>query len=105
MKRWPFYLLILWLFFYSPMQALADNRTMIDKLDKISDEALQLVKSSRYSDALRLLEYFSDEFMVYTMYEGDISTSNKRMLTLLNEEALSAVSDLNLSHEEKVNRV
>ena len=44
----------------TPMTVYANEQTPIEKLDMISDEALQMMKFHRYEDAKKLLDYFSD---------------------------------------------
>ncbi|WP_019154285.1 sporulation protein YpjB [Robertmurraya massiliosenegalensis] len=77
----------------------------IEKLDQISDEALQLVKSSRYEDAKKLLEYFSNEFLAYTMESHGFSIDELRIVTLAQDEAIAAMGNGNLAHDERINRV
>lgn len=105
MKRWPLLFISLWLFFYTSIHVLADHLSTIEEFDKLSNDALQFVKTSRYDDALRLLQVFADEFIVFTMYEGDLSKADIQLISLLNEEAIQAVKDGDRSHEEKVNEV
>lgn len=105
MKRWPLLFISLWLFFYTSIHVLADHLSTIEEFDKLSNDALQFVKTSRYDDALRLLQVFADEFIVFTMYEGDLSKADIQLISLLNEEAIQAVKDGDRTHEEKVNEV
>ena len=46
----------------TPISVNAEQHSPIEKLDDISDEALQMVKFHRYDDAKKLLDYFSDQF-------------------------------------------
>lgn len=105
MKRWPLLFISLWLFFYTSIHVLADHLSTIEEFDKLSNDALQFVKTSRYDDALRLLQVFADEFIVFTMYEGDLSKADIQLISLLNEEAIQAVKDGDRTHAEKVNEV
>lgn len=90
----------------SPLAIQANHHTSsIEKLDQISDEALQMVKSSRYEDAKRLLEYFSNEFLTYTMENHGFSIDEKRIVTLANNEAIEAVGNVEMNHDERINRV
>ncbi|GIN60758.1 hypothetical protein J27TS8_07510 [Robertmurraya siralis] len=77
----------------------------IEKLDQISDEALQLVKSSRYDDAKKLLEYFSNEFLAYTMENHGFSIDELRIVTLAQNEAIEAMGNGSMDHDERINRV
>lgn len=75
----------------------------IDKLDQISDEALQLVKSSRYEDAKRLLDYFSDQFLTYTMDHQTFSMDELRIVTTAHNEAVEAMASPDLNHIQRMN--
>lgn len=77
----------------------------INKLELISDEALQLAKSSRYEEARKMLDYFSDEFLTYTMEESFITADELRIVTLLHQDAVEAVANAGVNHEEKVNEL
>lgn len=77
----------------------------IEKLDQISDEALRMVKSSRYEDAKKLLEYFSNEFFTYTMENDVFSIDEKRIVTIAQNEAIEAMGDGSMNHDERINRV
>lgn len=92
--------------FFIPKNILADHQiSSIEKLDQISDEALQMVRSSRYEDAKKLLEYFSDEFMIYTMEHQQFSSDEKRIVTLVHNEAVEAMGNVSLNHDERINQV
>ncbi|WP_087947089.1 sporulation protein YpjB [Bacillus timonensis] len=56
---------IIWfLFLIHPISILAaSNEENWEKLDRISDQALQMVKQERYKDAKQLLTHFSNEFL------------------------------------------
>lgn len=94
------------IFILTPTTILANHHTSsIEKLDQISDEALQMVKSSRYEDARKLLEYFSNEFLTYTMENHGFSIDEARIVTLANNEAIEAMGDGSMNHDERINRV
>lgn len=94
------------IFSLTPATILANHHiSSIEKLDQISDEALQMVKSSRYEDARKLLEYFSDEFLTYTMENNGFSIDEARIVTLVNNEAIEAMANGSMNHDERINQV
>lgn len=82
-----------------------NHTSSIEELDQLSDEALQLVKSSRYEDAKKLLEYFSNQFITYTMENHAFSIDELRIVTLTSNEAIEAVANGSMNHDERINRV
>ncbi|MDR4888697.1 sporulation protein YpjB [Fredinandcohnia sp. QZ13] len=76
-----------------------------DKLDQISDQALQMVKQERYKDAKQLLTHFSNEFLRMNQRDPSFSMDELRIITLTHESAFEAVTSSSLSMEERVNRV
>ncbi|UAC47061.1 sporulation protein YpjB [Bacillus aquiflavi] len=83
----------------------AEMTATIEKLDQISDEALQMVKLNRNDDAKRLLEYFSEQFLSTTMKERFFSMDELRIVTVSHKEALEAVTNATINHKERVNKV
>ena len=74
-----------------------------DKLDQISDEALQLTKNARLQEAKQLLEYFEQQF---TLFREDIHSMDViYVLTATHEEALKAVSASSVPMEQRVNQL
>lgn len=100
-------ILTLALMLLAPISIHADhhNKSPIDKLDQISDEALQMVKSSRYEDAKKLLDYFSDQFLTYTMNDRPFTMDELRIVTVAHNEAVEATTSVSLTHNERINRV
>lgn len=99
-------IVVIMIFFLTPAMIFAKHHiSSIEKLDQISNEALQMVKSSRYEDARKLLEYFSDEFLTYTMENHSFSIDEARIVTLVNNEAIEAMGNGNLNHDERMNQV
>lgn len=106
MMRLNFFLFIAIVLFISPLAAIANNETSsIEKLNQISDEALQMTKSSRYEDAKRLLEYISDEFLTYTMGELSYTSDEIKVVSLAYQDAMEATTNTSLDHDEKINQV
>lgn len=104
--KWKAAIFLMIMFVITPVTTLATHHTSsIEKLDQISDEALQLVKSSRYEEAKKLLEYFSDQFLLYTMENHSFSIDETRIVTLAHNEAIEAMSNGTMNHEERINRV
>lgn len=75
------------------------------ELDHISDQALQFTKGERYENAKQMLEYFSDEFIQLTVQTREFSMDELRMITVTHHDALHAVTNVKLPHEERVRMV
>lgn len=97
--------LLIFLIIPTHMEAETDAETSLVKLDQISDEALQMVKLNRYQDAERLLGFFSDQFLTMTVREQLFSMDELRIVTVSYQDALEAVANNELTHEERVNKV
>ena len=52
------FLLLAIIMMLAPITVNAKQQSPMEKLDDISDEALQMVKFHRYDDAKKLLDYF-----------------------------------------------
>ncbi|MFS0863383.1 sporulation protein YpjB [Fredinandcohnia sp. 179-A 10B2 NHS] len=81
------------------------NEDNWEKLDQISDQALQMVKQERYKDAKQLLSHFSNEFLEINQHERAYSMDELRVITVSHNKALEAVTSSSLSIEERVNAV
>ncbi|MDQ0271063.1 sporulation protein YpjB [Cytobacillus purgationiresistens] len=89
-----------------PYMANADkNNSSLEKLDQISDEALQMVKLHRYEDAKKLLQYFSDQFVVVTGTNNLLTMDELRVLTASHNEAVQAAASVSMNHDERLNSV
>jgi sporulation protein YpjB len=101
-------ILMLVMFLLSPAFVYAEhveNNEAIEKLDHISDEALRMVKLQRYDDAKKILEYFSDQFSTVTVKEQSFSMDELRIVSVAHNEALEATKNVELQHDERMNRV
>jgi len=76
-----------------------------DKLDKLSNEVLQMVKLRRYDDAKKLLEYFSEQFVTASEVDHSFTTDELRIVNVSYNEAVQATANFSLNHDEKINRV
>lgn len=76
-----------------------------EKLDNISDQALQLVKHQKYEEAKKLLAYFSDKFSNVIIQEKSFSMDEIRLITTTYEDAESALTSASASHEERIQAV
>lgn len=104
--KWKVAVFLIMMLILAPITILANHHiSSIEKLEQISDEALQMVKSSRYEEAKKLLEYFSDQFIAYTMENHGFSIDETRIVTLANNEAIEAVANGTMNHDERINRV
>ncbi len=93
------------LILFAPFAAYAEPQSPVEELDKISDEALQMVKLHRYEDANRLLGHFSEEFLLVTGNGRPFSMDELRIITVAHDEASEAVANGDLGHAERMNRV
>lgn len=89
----------------APFAAYAEQTSPVEKLDQISDEALQMVKQQRYKDANRLLKYFSEEFLAVTGNGRPFSMDELRIITVAHDEAVEAAASSEMGHAERMNRV
>ncbi|MEH7125284.1 sporulation protein YpjB [Bacillus sp. JJ1773] len=92
-------------FLLLPISVIANETSPVDRLDQLSDEALQMVKLHRYEDAKRLLDYFSEQFVSVTGKERSFTADELRILTISHDEAVQAAANATMNHEEKINRV
>lgn len=88
----------------TPMTVSAHQHTPIEKLDNISDEALQMIKFQRYDDGKKLLSYFSEQFTDMNK-EYPFTMDELRIITVSHDEAMEAASSTNMDHEERVQKL
>ncbi|KML45674.1 sporulation protein YpjB [Cytobacillus firmus] len=86
-----------------PGMVSADKTTKIDKLDQLSNEALQMVKLHRYEDAKKLLEYFSEQFVAVNGKDRPFTMDELRIITVSHDDAVQAAVNTSMSHEERLN--
>lgn len=101
--KWIQLLMILVLI--APINVLAKQTLSIDKLDEISDEALQMVKYEKYDDAKKLLDYFSKQFATLTGNERTFTMDQLRIVTVSHDEAIEATVSSNMKYQERVNKM
>lgn len=89
----------------APFTAYAGQVSPVEKLDQISDDALQMVKMERYKDANRLLHHFSEEFLEVTGSGRPFSMDELRIITVAHDEAAMAAGSPDMVHGERMNRV
>lgn len=88
-----------------PSYVSAENTSPLTELDQISDDALQMVKLNRYKDAIKLLEYFSKQFLSVTSKGQQFSMDELRIVTISHNDALEAVKNESLDPSVKINRM
>lgn len=103
--RSRFMIVTLMIFLLLPISIHAEETTPVDRLDQLSDDALQMVKLHRYDDAKKLLDYFSDQFISISGKEKPFTTDELRIVTISHDEAVQATANATMNHEEKINRV
>lgn len=89
----------------TPMTVSAHQHTPIEKLDNISDEALQMIKFQRYEDGKKLLSYFSAQFMDIKSKEHPFTMDELRIITVSHDEAMEAAASSNMDYEERVQKL
>ncbi len=93
------------IFMLTPISVIAEVQSPMEKLDDISDEALQMVKFHRYEDAKKLLDYFSDQFTGVAGKEQPLSMDEVRIIHTSHDEAMEAAVSPDMNHEERINKL
>ncbi|MFK9093444.1 sporulation protein YpjB [Bacillus salipaludis] len=101
--RWLFFLAII--IMLTPITVNAEQQSPMEKLDDISDEALQMVKFQRYEDAKKLLDYFSDQFTSISGTSKPLSMDEVRIVHTSHDEAMEAAVSTNMKYEERINKL
>ncbi|WP_253701300.1 sporulation protein YpjB [Bacillus sp. FJAT-29814] len=99
------FLLFAMIFLLIPISVNAQTQSPIERLDDISDEALQMVKFHRYEDAKKLLDYFSNQFKTVTGTERKLTLDEVRIITTSHDEAMEAAVSPDMKHEERINKL
>jgi sporulation protein YpjB len=89
----------------SPITAFAEQPSPMEKLDDISDEALQMVKFHRYDDAKKLLDYFSVQFTSVSGKANPLSMDELRIVQQSRDEAVEAAISTDMKYEERINKL
>jgi sporulation protein YpjB len=89
----------------TPMTVYANEQTPIEKLDMISDEALQMMKFHRYEDAKKLLDYFSEQFTNIYNSDHSFTMDELRIVTVSHDEAMEAAVNSSMEYDERVTRM
>jgi sporulation protein YpjB len=103
--KYKWFLLFLIVIMLTPMTVSAHEHTPIEKLDNISDEALQMIKFQRYEDGKKLLSYFSEQFTDISNKEHPFTMDELRIITVSHDEAMEAAASLSMDYEERVQRL
>jgi sporulation protein YpjB len=98
-------LLIAIIFLLTPITVNAEVQAPIEKLDHISDEALQMMKYHRYDDSKKLLDYFSEQFTSISSSEHPFTTDQLRIISVSHDEALEAAVSSSMEYEERITRL
>ncbi len=88
-----------------PLSVAAETESPMDKLDDISDEALQMVKFHRYDDAKKMLDYFSDTFESISVTVKPLTMDEVRIINSSHDEAMEAAVSPDMKHEERINKL
>ncbi|MDR6998533.1 sporulation protein YpjB [Neobacillus niacini] len=89
----------------APISVNAEQTSPMEKLDDISDEALQMVKFHRYDDAKQLLNYFSDQFTSIKNIQQPLTVDELRIINTSHDEALEAAASPDMKYEERINKL
>ena len=98
-------LLLAMVLLFAPITVNAKQETKMERLDNISDEALQMVKFHRYDDAKKLLDYFTAQFTSITGKEQPLTMDELRIVRQSRDEAVEAAASTDMKYEERMNKV
>lgn len=98
-------LLLAMVLLFAPITVNAKQETQMERLDNISDEALQMVKFHRYDDAKKLLDYFMDQFTSIPGKEKPLTMDELRIVRQSQDEAVEATASADMKYEERINKV
>jgi sporulation protein YpjB len=99
------FLLIAIVMMLTPISVSAEQQSPMEKLDNISDEALQMVKFHRYDDAKKLLDYFSAQFKSITGKEKPLTLDEVRIVNTSHDEAVEATVSPDMKYDERINKL
>lgn len=85
--------------------AIGQSSSSLDKLDILSDKALEMTKLGRYADSETMLTEFSDLFLKVTVSESIFNMDELRIITVAHSEALGVIQDDAIPADQKVNSV
>jgi len=80
----------------------AASSSSLEKLDTISDKALELAKQYRYEESKNMLRFFSKQFMETNAREQIFGMEELRIITVVYDDAIQAVSNRDMPDTEKV---
>ncbi|WP_080845466.1 sporulation protein YpjB [Cytobacillus gottheilii] len=103
MKKRLFILFSILFLILMPFSVYAESSSPVDKLNEISDEALQMMKLKRYDDAKRLLDYFSEQYVYATGNERPFTSAELRAVTATHHEAMQAAVSTEMNYTDRVN--
>ncbi|WP_053363946.1 sporulation protein YpjB [Bacillus sp. FJAT-27251] len=89
----------------APLAVYAEKKPSVEKLDNISDEALQMVRIHRYEEAKKLLDQFEGEFLSGAGGRFFFSMDELRILTNAYDEAIEAAASPEMEHKERIDKV
>ncbi|MCM2531836.1 sporulation protein YpjB [Neobacillus pocheonensis] len=98
-------LLIAIIIMLAPNTVNAEVQSPMEKLDDISDEALQMVKFHRYDDAKKLLDYFTAQFTSIKGEQKPLTMDELRIVTVSHDEAVEATVSPNMKYQERLNKL
>lgn len=98
-------LLCLIVLLLTPIIVNAEQQSSIDKLDDISDEALQMVKLQKYDDAKQLLDYFSQQFSSFTKEKRPLTLDEERIVNTSRDEAVEATVSPSMDYQERISKL
>lgn len=101
-RRLAVILLVLLLIIPTHLAARSSENVQPLKLNLLTDDALQLVKNERYVEAHNLLDIFSEEFTKVMINDPMMPMDQVRIITIVHDRSMAALSDINLPQEEKV---
>ncbi|WP_010173135.1 sporulation protein YpjB [Bacillus coahuilensis] len=81
------------------------KESTLSELDLMASRALLLTKQGNYSDALQLLDHFSEEFTSVSIGEYSLTMDELRIVSVSHDEAILALTSSSLPSSERIKKV
>lgn len=105
--KWSVVAIILVIALIFPYMIVAETENddgMMNQLDLLSDEVLHLVKAQKYEEASRMLNYFTDQFVLATSTSTAMTRESLRTVTSVHQEVVEEIKKEQSSYESKVQK-
>lgn len=98
-------LLVIVLWVTSISNVFAASSSSLEKLDTISDKALEFAKQYRFEESKGMLQFFSKQFMQTNAREQLFGMDELRIITVAYDDAVQAVTNKDMPDAERVRAV